>query len=309
MLVSLSPAEKAMLGALASMLANLLVYPLDLAKTIIQTQPKENKQYRNTIDVFRKVLAEKGPAGLYHGVWLNLAGCGMQNFGYFYWYTIVRRVYDQLVQRRAQAGGKVPANLTAVELLLGMVAAAISNLFTLPVGVVSTKQQTDKQQKPIAQVLKDMYADDGITGFWAGLKVSTILCVNPSITYGVFERLRSVLFENRKVLKPWELFVAGMISKTCATIATQPLIVSKALLQKKSDSKDVEKQETSNMPAKFHTYNEALVYLYTKEGVRGLWKGVLPQLAKGVVVQGLLFTFKDQLDLVFVQLIKATRKV
>ncbi|ODQ79958.1 hypothetical protein BABINDRAFT_8146 [Babjeviella inositovora NRRL Y-12698] len=300
--MSLTPAEKAASGALAAMVANASVYPLDLAKTVIQTQQHDNKEFKNTMDVFKKVYAKRGIPGLYHGLFSSLAGCAVQNFGYFYWYTVVRRVYASWVAKR---GGST-SNSTSVELLLGMAAAAISNMFTLPVGVISTKQQTDPQQKSIIGVIQDIYKEDGITGFWAGLKVSQILCINPSITYGVFERLRTVAFQNRKHLKPWESFVAGMVSKTCATIATQPLIISKALLQKKHRSgsgKEAEDgAETGNR--KFKTFNEALIYLYQTDGPRGLWKGVLPQLSKGVIVQGLLFSCKDQLDLVFIQLLQ-----
>lgn len=41
--MSLSPIEKAASGALASAIANTLVYPLDLSKVLIQTQVKQKK--------------------------------------------------------------------------------------------------------------------------------------------------------------------------------------------------------------------------------------------------------------------------
>ncbi len=136
-----------------------------------------------------------------------------------------------------KAGGKPPPISTAIELLLGAIAGALAQLFTIPVSVIATRQQIGsanannaapriansagpaagaggeksladvvKQEPSVAgkakavgkkvlededsfvSVAKDIYAQDGITGFWRGLKPSLVLTVNPAITYGVFER-------------------------------------------------------------------------------------------------------------------------
>ena len=90
--MSLSPIEKAASGALASAIANTLVYPLDLSKVLIQTQVKKNKpksgsngiptppsesdledsvykqkvdednglKYKNTIDVLTQIYKRRG---------------------------------------------------------------------------------------------------------------------------------------------------------------------------------------------------------------------------------------------------------
>ena len=64
-----------------------------------------------------------------------------------------------------------------------------------------------------------------------------VLCINPSITYGSYERLKQVLYGDKQFLKPLESFSLGVLAKSLATIATQPLIVSKAMIQKKSSPK------------------------------------------------------------------------
>lgn len=325
----LTPFEKAASGALASVVANTLVYPLDLSKTIIQTQVKTQPKgtspgsesestaedsvyvqrikhhelkYKNTVDVLRKIYAKKGVLGWYHGLLSSILGTAAQNFSYFYWYTIVKQVYAQMTKKNAAA-----RHLTPVELFLGALAAAISQMFTMPIGVITTNQQTDKHQRSLYQLAKEIYVHDGITGFWKGLSVSLVLCVNPSITYGSYERLRQVLFNDKEYLGPLESFTIGMLAKSMATIATQPLIVSKAMLQKNTGKKgekglgDLEKQDEE---VKFDHFTEALAHLWNTEKFRGLYKGIAPQLVKGVIVQGLLFMFKDQIDLVFLTLLK-----
>lgn len=329
--MSLSPVEKAASGAMASVIANTLVYPLDLSKTIIQTQVKKHDKkpgnesditsgeesvfeqkeqkpggelkYKNTADVLAKIYEKKGVLGWYHGLLSSIVGTAAQNFSYFYWYTIVKRVYGQLTKKSPQA-----RHLTPTELFLGALAAAISQLFTMPIGVITTQQQTDKHHRSLYQLAKEIYVHDGIRGFWRGLSVSLVLCVNPSITYGSYERLKQVFFNNKEFLGPLESFSLGMIAKSMATLATQPLIVSKAMLQKKSQ-KNPSQGDEKQMPIqeedpKFDSFVQALSHLWQTEKLMGLYKGVAPQLLKGVIVQGLLFMFKDQLDLLFLLLLK-----
>ncbi|KAF3992415.1 hypothetical protein FT663_00695 [Candidozyma haemuli var. vulneris] len=343
--MSLSPLEKAASGAMASVIANTLVYPLDLSKTIIQTQVKKHEKkkpgeetdtgfssgttsagedsvfrqkannnglkYKNTADVLKKIYEKKGILGWYHGLLSSILGTAAQNFSYFYWYSVVKRLYGQLTKKSANAKHSTPT-----ELFLGALAAAISQLFTMPIGVITTQQQTDKHHRTLFQLAKEIYVNDGVVGFWRGLSVSLVLCINPSITYGSYERLKQVLFNNKQFLGPLESFSLGMLAKSMATLATQPLIVSKAMLQKNSrkapEGKNANGKFNIQKPeeeeeVKFDSFIQALAHLWNTEKLRGLYKGVAPQLIKGVIVQGLLFMFKDQLDMLFLLLLKALK--
>lgn len=303
--MSLTPLEKAASGALASVIANTLVYPLDLSKTLIQTQVKKKEdtglKYKNTIDVLLQIYTKKGILGWYHGLSASMVGTAAQNFSYFYWYTIVKRLYANYTKH-------IPGHKanTATELFLGALAAAVSQLFTMPIGVITTQQQTDKSAKTWIQLTKEVLKQDGITGLWKGLRVSMVLSINPSITYGSYERLKQVLYGNKEYLGPLEAFSIGVLAKSFATITTQPLIVSKAMLQKKSNAKPGEKEDEDEI--KFKHFTEALAHLWKTEKFKGLYKGIAPQLLKGVLVQGLLFMFKDQLDLLFLFLLRLLKR-
>ncbi|KAM9938975.1 hypothetical protein OXX80_001515 [Metschnikowia pulcherrima] len=338
--MSLTPLEKAASGALASAIANTLVYPLDLSKTIIQTQVKKHDsgspmsgseseimststgadsvfverkkrelKYKNTVDVLRQIRAKKGVLGWYHGLVSSILGSAAQNFSYFYWYSLVKLAYSRLTKT-----AQTHRHSTAIELFLGALAAAISQLFTMPIGVITTQQQTDKQHRSLYTLAKEIYLHDGVHGFWKGLKVSLVLCVNPSITYGSYERLKQIFFENKEYLGPLESFTLGMCAKSLATLATQPLIVSKAMLQKKVAKNENESDgftgsdEIDDGDIKFATFGEAIQHLWETEKVRGLYKGVAPQLLKGVIVQGLLFMCKDQIDILFVALLEIVKR-
>lgn len=334
--MSLTPLEKAASGALASAIANTLVYPLDLSKTIIQTQVKKHThagpglpseseiassaedsvfyqkrknnelKYKSTVDVLQKIYAKKGVLGWYHGLFSLIVGTAAQNFSYFYWYSLVRLGYARLTKTAL-----THKHTTAVELFLGALAAAISQLFTMPIGVITTQQQTDKKHRSLYQLAREIYVHDGVRGFWKGLSVSLVLCVNPSITYGSYERLKQVFFPGKEFLGPLESFSLGMCAKSLATVSTQPLIVSKAMLQKKLAPKNktmAVRDDDDDDDIKFDSFVQALSHLWHTERLRGLYKGIAPQLLKGVIVQGLLFMFKDQLDLLFVMLLKVLKK-
>ncbi len=76
------------------------------------------------------------------------------------------------------------------------------------------------------------------------------------------------------------------MSKSLATIATQPLIVAKVGLQSRPP------------PARdgkpFKSFIEVMSYIIDHDGILGLFKGIAPQITKGVLVQGLLMMTKER---------------
>ncbi|KAF2641237.1 mitochondrial carrier [Massarina eburnea CBS 473.64] len=304
----LPPWGSAIAGSAGAVLANALVYPLDIVKTRLQVQikrkstsietnPADDEHYANTLDAISKIIKADGVSGLYAGLPGSLLGVASTNFAYFYWYTVVRTLYLQYRAMNTSPG-------TAAELALGAVAGAVAQLFTIPVAVVTTRQQTvSKHDRKglLATGQEVIDSEDGWTGLWRGLKASLVLVVNPAITYGAYQRLRESIFPGKANLKPWEAFVLGAMSKSLATIATQPLIVAKVGLQSKPP------------PARdgrpFKTFSEVMRYIVEHEGLPGLFKGIGPQILKGLLVQGFLMMTKERVELIFVLLFRYLRQV
>lgn len=76
------------------------------------------------------------------------------------------------------------------------------------------------------------------------------------------------------------------MSKSLATIATQPLIVAKVGLQSKPPPSRKGKQ--------FKGFIEVMKFIIDNEGPLGLFKGIAPQISKGLLVQGLLMMTKER---------------
>jgi Mitochondrial carrier protein len=158
--------------------------------------------YTSTWDAMTKIVAEDGFSGLYSGMSGSLIGVASTNFAYFYWYSIVRTLYVRSAKKTAPPS-------TIVELSLGAIAGAIAQLCTIPVAVVTTRQQTQRKEerKGLLETAREVVqGDDGVFGLWRGLKASLVLVINPAITYGTYERLRVTFFAGRQRLKPWEAF-------------------------------------------------------------------------------------------------------
>lgn len=162
----------------------------------------ETPHFDTTMDAINHIMKDEGLAGLYAGMSGSLIGVASTNFAYFYWYTMVRTLYGKYAQ-------STKSNSMAVELSLGAVAGALAQLFTIPVAVVTTRQQTAKKSDRkglIATAKEVIHGPDGVSGLWRGLKASLVLVVNPAITYGAYERLKQMFFKGRTTLKPWEAF-------------------------------------------------------------------------------------------------------
>lgn len=152
------------------------------------------------------MVAEDGIKGLYAGMNGALIGVASTNFAYFYWYSIVRELYFK--------SKKVPAPpSTATELVLGAIAGAIAQVFTIPVAVVTTRQQTQSKadRKGLIETAREIIdGDDGPSGLWRGLKASLVLVVNPAITYGAYERLKAIMYPGQARLTAGEAFCESL---------------------------------------------------------------------------------------------------
>ena len=76
------------------------------------------------------------------------------------------------------------------------------------------------------------------------------------------------------------------MSKALATIATQPLIVAKVGLQSRPPP--------GRQGKPFKSFVEVMSYIIENEGPLALFKGIGPQITKGLFVQGILMMTKER---------------
>ncbi|BGP37439.1 hypothetical protein JCM10449v2_001345 [Rhodotorula kratochvilovae] len=329
---SLSPFGNAVVGAVGGVISGAVVYPLDTIKTRIQTEvsaieealasstpaPTLNRpnaphrlphKHATAKQMALRILREGGPRAFYRGFGANMLNSFSMQFAYFYFYTLVRSTYMKKFPLAQMT--------TATELLLGALAAAMGQVFTIPVSVIATRQQLAKKTLSFRRAVAHILRDDGITGLWRGLKPSLVLCVNPAITYGMFERLKTMALEPGEKMTPFKAFVLGAASKTLATVVTYPYIMAKTRLQAGDDDEDDEgawekRHEVEKGKKHKERYSGAidcLKQVYSEEGFAGWYQGMQAQITKAVLAQALLFGIKDALEAYTILTLVAVAKV
>ncbi|KAF8647403.1 hypothetical protein AX16_006732 [Volvariella volvacea WC 439] len=348
----LTPFGAALAGALGACFSTAVVYPLDVAKTRIQAMPSDAKRKSKAdlsmFSVLLKVYKSEGLSGWYRGFTATMINTFSQQYAYFFFYSFVRNAYIKRLTSKLAPGAKLGPLSTAAELLLGAFAGALAQIFTIPVSVIATRQQVGRPQqsrlpspskstvplpssgsKPTPSkssadegdpdsffnVAKEIVEEEGVGGLWLGLKPGLVLTVNPAITYGLFERVKSVVLlakakagslgANEK-MSPWMSFLVGALSKSLATVVTYPYIMAKVRIQARSADVEDAEEHHRNPPAP-HTYHhqdkskhvgalDILMRVWRREGFSGWYQGMQAQITKAVISQALLFMSKEQFE-------------
>ena len=186
---------------------------------------------------------------------------------------------------------------TAEHLFLGYLAAFQGNITTIPLDVTLTRRLASRKKRAASPgnelsffgAFQEAVEVDGFWNFYKGWMVSAILCFNPAITYVCYERIKQWLIRGRAQtqLSSFEAFIVGAISKAIATWITFPFIRCKAVLNTWSK---LHKDEP--VP----TMEEVFQRILKEEGVAGLFKGIYPQLTKGVLNSALMLMIKERVD-------------
>ncbi|KAG1750078.1 mitochondrial carrier [Suillus lakei] len=319
----LTPFASALAGALGACFSNAVVYPLDVAKTRIQVTSSaargKRKDDLSMLSMLLEIFKQEGINGWYRGFAATMLNTFSMQYAYFFFYSFIRSSYIKRMTLKLPPGSRPPALSTAAELSLGAAAGALSQIFTIPVSVIATRQQVGRAVRESSQdegpadesflaVAREIIREDGITGLWLGIKPGMVLTVNPAITYGVYERLKSLLLLASSVngkLTPGTSFLLGAFSKTLATIVTYPYIMAKVRIQARSA--DVDASESEGLPGGGRNGNTKpkakqadalglLLRVLRKEGFVGWYQGMSAQIIKAVLSQALLFVSKEQFE-------------
>ena len=226
----------------------------------------------------QNIIRKEGWSGLYAGLPAGLMGVASTNFAYFFFYSYVRNLYKS--KKPGRQSGSVG---TLGELLVGAIAGALAQIFTIPVSVIVTRQQTSIKRRTLLTIAHQIVEEEGWYGLWRGLGPSLVLVINPSITYGVFERLKALILETRgkdesKILSSLQVFVLGAMAKTLATVVTYPYIMAKVRLQWKKESNISSSNSSPTSPKssssnQYKTAIQILRQVMKKDGILG-WYNV-----------------------------------
>eukprot|EP00834_Sanchytrium_tribonematis_P008818 NODE_1205_length_1795_cov_1.280660.p1 type:complete len:290 gc:universal NODE_1205_length_1795_cov_1.280660:811-1680(+) len=283
---SLTATQDAFAGALGAAISLITVYPLDISKTKLQVQTTTKE---TTYTTLMKIYKEEGILGLYTGIASALIQTFSGNYSYFFWYKFIRTYYLKKYNQLS----------TISELAIGAFAGGLCQITTIPISVVVTRQQTTpkKLRKSLVNTWREIISENGWIGLYKGFAASILLTINPSITYGVYQKLKAACLRIYGNTSPVQILLLGALSKTLATIVTYPYIMAKTRLQWKPTL------ENDKMNYQYKSAWDVIQKVIDKEGFFGLYQGLSAQIGKAVLAQALLFVLKDKIERTAIKLL------
>lgn len=281
----------ALAGVIGSLVALWVFYPMDVYKTRVASSSDDSSRIRQQ-RFFSMELWFSMTAG-WKSKTLHTAA---SSFCYFYLHSWIVSIYRRKHRRSLSY---------TTRLRLSAVAAMLNTLLTLPLDVLSARQQIQQQEEneleiqneestyekcnvnrlPVPTTPVPTTLVQRVKSLWKGWLPSLLLCTNPAIHYTVFDSIKYFVLDHRQTttasisLSMPEAFVLGLGAKLVATLATYPLIRAKVLLMVTSQA----------------SIWDCLRTEFKAHGTRGLYQGCDLQLIHTMLKSALLMMVKERI--------------
>ncbi|KAM8725531.1 solute carrier family 25 member 47-A isoform 1-T1 [Acanthopagrus schlegelii] len=162
-----------------------------------------------------------------------------------------------------------------VDFLSGSFAGACGVVVGYPLDTVKVRIQTQKQFSGIWQCVATTFSKEGAHGFFKGMSLPlTTVTLTSSMSFGTYRNCLQCLSQVRRggsgPNTKLEVFLSGMAGGIAQTSVMCPGDLVKVRLQCQTESK------RSGAKPKYHGPVHCLLSIIKEEGVRGLYRGVLP---------------------------------
>ena len=265
--VRLSPAlVETIAGLSAGTISTLVVHPLDVVKTRLQSilpihssffntnlQPPtvHRNEHKAPTSIVRSLLSSPKPIqSLYRGLSPNLIGNAGSWAIFFYFKSVVETQLLNFHNRRqgVTETSKKKSTLTPGDYFLASgISGAIITLSTNPIWVLKTRMlSSDKGDKGaydnMWQGARQIFKTEGVKGFYKGTAISLVGVSHGAVQFGVYEPLKKTWRrfqrnqsqeggeENEKLSNAATLFISGA-AKIVAGSVTYPYQVIRSRLQ------------------------------------------------------------------------------
>jgi len=291
--------EHAVAGTAGSVLATLLLFPLERLKTLQQIEMGMGRR-----ELLQKVLQREGAGGLYRGCFPMLETVGTSNFLYFF-------LFEGLKEPLAIAAGHAEGEVGPLQTLAASaIAGSLNMVVTEPLwracvvaqalssdasdessrSTGSTRALACNRRAGVFHVVGRMWSKEGPRALWRGLGSSLWLVMNPVIQYFVYDLLKALL--RKEDISSIEAFIMGAIAKAVATVLTFPLQVAQSRMRvvRENSSADIMVRKLPELQGMV----PCLQALFRKGGIRGLYSGLVSKLLQTVTTAAFMFAFYEK---------------
>ncbi|KAM4721841.1 peroxisomal membrane protein PMP34 [Rhinophrynus dorsalis] len=281
----------AVAGAVGSVAAMTLFYPLDTARLRLQVDDK--RKSHSTPAVLMEIMREEGVFSPYRGWFPVISSICCSNFVYFYTYNSLKALWIK---------GSVAT--TGKDLTIGFMAGVVNVLITTPLWVVNTRLKLQGAKFRNDDIVPTSYTgiidafhkilrDEGVSALWNGTFPSLLLVFNPAIQFMFYELLKRQLLKGQAELSSMEVFMIGAIAKAIATVVTYPLQTVQSVLRFGHEKLNPEKRAFGSVRCVIYLLQERVRRL----GFMGLYKGLEAKLLQTVLTAALMFLVYEKLTI------------
>lgn len=258
-------------GGVAGAVSRTCTAPLDRLKVLLQVHG--GRKQATIPDTFRYMLKEGGYKGLWRGNGINVIKIAPESALKFWAYDEMKKVIKGDDQRDLEIHER---------LMAGSFAGAFAQTVIYPLEVLKVRLALRKTGEftGIFKFAKEMFKAEGIKVFYKGYWPNLFgIIPYAGIDLAVYETLKGYWIdryvEENTNPSAWVLLGAGTFSSCCGQLAAYPL----ALVRTKLQSQAGVSSKLSLPREQTHTLG-LFKYIYRTEGVRGLYRGLLPNFCK-----------------------------
>ncbi|XP_025957451.1 peroxisomal membrane protein PMP34 [Dromaius novaehollandiae] len=276
-------------GAVGSMTAMTVFFPLDTAR--LRLQVDEKRKSKTTPAVLLEIIKEEGLLAPYRGWFPVISSLCCSNFVYFYTFNSLKALW---VKGQHSTTGK--------DLILGVVAGVVNVLLTTPLWVVNTRLKLQGAKfrnedivptnyKGIVDAFHQIIRDEGVLALWNGTFPSLLLVFNPAIQFMFYEGFKRKLLKKQLQLTSLDAFVIGAIAKAVATTLTYPLQTVQSILRFGRHRLNPENRTLGSLKNVLYLLQQRV----RRFGLMGLYKGLEAKLLQTVLTAALMFLVYEKL--------------
>lgn len=279
--------EQASSAAVGGAIATFLCYPLDALRTKQAVMVGGKKESATTTLV--RILHNHGVQGLWSGVSPKLAQSVIGKFLYFLWYTALTQKYG------AFKGAKLS---TTESLVCGYFAEALHLPLSIPFEVVTTRVQKSAPGTSVSATVSSLL-HEGPSSLWRGWRAYIFLCSQPAIQFVAFERMKG----GATSVSAWRAFWLGALARALAVLLTFPFTRARTIIQAQEGNKkkddDAKEGNGGSGSGGSKSILGLLLQLVREEGVGSLYRGLYPELLRGVLSSAIMLSVKERVNIKF----------
>eukprot|EP00939_MAST-03C_sp_MAST-3C-sp1_P002729 g2729.t1 len=251
-------------GAVGAVIALACTYPLIVVKQRLQADSirrgtRREARYAGSLDCLSKTIKGEGVAGMYAGVGLALPKTAMWNFVYYYFFTLLRPLWERSDGRSLSFFHTIAHGVSAgigTQLVMLPVDAVNIRVIVKDRSVQSTVQDPASTSNVYLRVIRELYEEGGLRNFWRGLAPGLLLTINPGIVQLIrktltewrissFRRSSGTIAMGARKTTSVENFWIGLIAKLIASTITYPLVIAKIVMTTASKKKKNKAKRTT----------------------------------------------------------------